>query len=59
MSPRGIIEDPVRNTREHLLERAKTLSEESLEALRKQAKEVIEERRDKDDRDIKKQHWVE
>ncbi len=53
-----VIEDPARNTREHLLNRARLLAEEELESLRGKAKETIEERREKDDRNIKNRHRV-
>ena len=53
-----VIEDPIQNTREILLGRAKDLSNENLETLRERAKEVIEEKRDEDDKDIKNRHKV-
>lgn len=53
-----VIEKPERNDREHLLERARTLSEEELDALRNRAKETIEERRESDDRNIRGRHHV-
>lgn len=54
-----VIEDPERNTKETLLKRAKDLSAESLEKLRRKAKSAIEEERDKEDAKIRKRHWVE
>lgn len=54
-----VIEDPSRNTRDALLARAKELENDALETLRKRAKSAIEERREEDDRKIKKRHWVE
>lgn len=53
-----VIEDPDRNDRERLLDRAKELSSEDPEALRERAKETIEERREKDDRNIRSRHRV-
>lgn len=53
-----VIEDPLKNERETLLNRAKELDKEDLSALRIMAKEAIEEKREKEDRDIKKKHWV-
>ena len=54
-----VIEDPKRNTKAHLLDRAKALSADDLETLRAGAKDSIEEKREKDDRKIKGKHWVE
>lgn len=54
-----VIEDPERNVKDALLARARELDQEDLASLRNQAKEAIEERREEDDRDIKKRHWVE
>lgn len=53
-----VIEDPSLNARETLLSRAESLSKEELETLRSQAKETIEERREKDDRNIRNRHKV-
>jgi poly(A) polymerase/tRNA nucleotidyltransferase (CCA-adding enzyme) len=53
-----VLEEPKHNEREWLLERAKLLKELNLEQLREQAKEVIEERRDEDDRDLRRAHKV-
>jgi len=53
-----VIEDPERNTKGHLLGRARALAEEDLETLRERAKETIEERREEDDRSIKNRHRV-
>lgn len=49
-----VIEDPELNNLQFLSERAKELTLLNLEELRKKAKEVIEERRDKDDNSLKK-----
>lgn len=53
------IEDPSINTRETLLDRARTLGGHDLEHLRALAKERIEEKRQEEDAEIKKRHWVE
>lgn len=54
-----VIEDPARNTKEMLLDRARTLKGEDVEHLRKQAKSAIETKRDSDDQKRKRRHWVE
>ncbi len=54
-----VIEDPKKNTRATLLERAAVLKESDLETLRKLAQEKINEKRSEDDQQIKKRHWVE
>lgn len=48
-----VLEDPERNTREYLLERAKKLQNFDLAELRTQAKELIEEKREEEDKKIK------
>ena len=53
-----VIEDPTKNTRNTLLERAQTLEKENMDQLRKRAKEAIEEKRNTDDRTVKHKHWV-
>ena len=53
-----VIENPKRNTREYLLDRARALSGEELGTLREKARETIEERREEDDRSIKSRHRV-
>ena len=53
-----VIEDPAKNTLEHLTERALLLKNEDLATLRNLAKEKIQEKRTEDDQDIKKKHWV-
>lgn len=53
-----VIEDPEKNTREHLLERAEALVNHSLEELRAFAKERIAEEQDKDTEAIKKKYFV-
>lgn len=54
-----VIEDPAKNTREALLRRAEELKSKGLEHLRELAKERIEEKREEEDEQIKKRHWVE
>jgi len=53
-----VLEDPERNTKEYLLQRAKLLSEDDLESLRKQARESIEEKRENEDQDMQKRFKV-
>jgi tRNA nucleotidyltransferase (CCA-adding enzyme) len=53
-----VIDDPSRNVRESLLVRAKQLSEEDLSTLRDRARDVIEEKRERDDKGIKNRHKV-
>lgn len=48
-----VLEDPERNTKEYLLARAQKLQELDLEELRVQAKEIIKEKREADDLNIK------
>ena len=54
-----VIEDPKKNTKETLSTRAKELVDHKLEKLRELAKEKIDEKREEDDTQIKKRHWVE
>lgn len=54
-----VIENPEKNTKEHLLARARKLSSEEIGALREKAKEMIDDRREQDDRNTKKKHRVE
>lgn len=53
-----VIEDPSKNTLEHLAQRALSLKDEDLATLQSLAKEKIQEKREEDDRKIKKKHWV-
>jgi poly(A) polymerase/tRNA nucleotidyltransferase (CCA-adding enzyme) len=53
-----VIEDPKKNVRALLLDRAEELVSISLEELRTLAKERIEEEQTKDDLKIKNKHWV-
>ncbi len=53
-----VIEDPKLNDKKYLEKRAKELDKENLEDLRAKAKEQIEEKREEDDKKIKKKHWV-
>jgi len=54
-----VIENPTLNTKEFLLKRADELKDQSLEKLRELAKEKIDEKRKKENNQIKKKHWVE
>ncbi len=54
-----VIEDPKRNTKEYLERRVLKLDKENLAKLREMAKEVIEEKRGEEDKEIKQKHWVE
>lgn len=51
-----VLEDPERNTKEYLLARAKELENFNLDELRAQAKEIIEEKREEDDLNIKRKY---
>ena len=53
-----VIENPEKNNREHLLARAKELGKKDLSKLRDMAKEVIEEKKEEDDLEIKGKHWI-
>lgn len=53
-----VIEDPTKNTKEPLFERAKELEKEDLNHLRELAKDKIEEKRVSDDQKVKHKHWV-
>ena len=53
-----VIDDPSKNTREHLTQRALLLKNENLATLQGLAKEKIQEKRAADDQNIKKKHWV-
>jgi tRNA nucleotidyltransferase (CCA-adding enzyme) len=53
-----VIEDPTRNIRESLLSRAEMLSHDDIASLREKAKEVIDEKREDDDKHIKNRHKV-
>ena len=53
-----VIEDAGKNNPEKLLMLAEELKEEDLKKLRQLAKEKIEERKEEDDQEIKKKHWV-
>lgn len=53
-----VIEDPKLNTKETLLSHGKSLIHHDLEKLRELAKEKIDEKREEDDQNIKKTHWV-
>jgi len=51
-----VLDDPERNNRDYLLDRAGKLQDFNLEELRAQAKEVIEEKREEDDKRIKRKY---
>jgi len=51
-----VLEDPERNTREYLLDQARLLKDLDLEDLRAKAKEVIDEKREEDDKKIKRKY---
>lgn len=53
-----VIDNKNLNNLEYLEKRAKELYREDVERLREKAKEQIEEKRQKDDKKLKKQHWV-
>lgn len=53
-----VIEDAKKNERKFLLERAAELEKNDLEKLRQMAKIKIEEKKEEDDQEIKKKHWV-
>lgn len=53
-----VIEDPSRNDHDILAARAKELNEMDLEQLRAAAREAIEEKREEEDEEIKKNYWV-
>jgi len=54
-----VIEDPAKNEKEYLENRAKELNELDLSEIRKMAKERIREEREAEDKEIKKRYWVE
>lgn len=53
-----VIEEPEKNTKEYLSKRALELDKENLNKLRGMAKEKIEEKKEEEDKEIKKKHWV-
>lgn len=53
-----VIEDPKNNTKTYLKKRAKELDKLDLKNLRKQARGKIEEKKEEEDKEIKKKHWV-
>lgn len=53
-----VIEDQKKNTREYLSKRSLELDKENLNKLRGMAKEKIEEKKEEEDKEIKKKHWV-
>lgn len=53
-----VIEEPTKNTKEKLTERAKELDKEDLAQLRQMAKARIEEEKEEEDKVIKGRYWV-
>jgi tRNA nucleotidyltransferase (CCA-adding enzyme) len=53
-----VIEDPEKNTKKYLSKRALELDKVDLSKLRDMAKEKIEEKKEEEDQEIKKKHWV-
>jgi len=53
-----VIEEPMKNDKDILLERAKCLAEEDLAQLRQMAKARIEEEKEEEDKVIKGRYWV-
>ena len=53
-----VIEDAQKNSKEYLLMRARDLATEDIKRLRLMAKDVIEEKKQEDDEEIKKRYWV-
>jgi len=53
-----VIEDPAKNKKVYLKKRAKELERMDLPAIRARAKEKIEEKKEEEDQEIKKKHWV-
>lgn len=53
-----VIEEPALNNKEYLEKRSRELNEMELSDLRKKAKEVIEEKREEDDKEMKKEFKV-
>jgi poly(A) polymerase/tRNA nucleotidyltransferase (CCA-adding enzyme) len=53
-----VIEDSQKNNQIYLLARAKELEKTDLAKLRNMAKEIIDEKKEEDDKEIKDKHWV-
>jgi len=53
-----VLDNPSRNTKEYLEKRVKEISELNLNEIRKLAKEKIEERKEEEDRVLKRQYYV-
>jgi len=53
-----VIEDAEKNKKVHLLKRSEELEKEDLKKLQKLAKVKIEHKKEEDDEEIKKKHWV-
>jgi poly(A) polymerase/tRNA nucleotidyltransferase (CCA-adding enzyme) len=53
-----VIEESEKNNREYLLKKAGELKDKKIDELRLMAKDVIEEKKQEDDKQIKNRHWV-
>lgn len=53
-----VIEDPQKNNLEHLTARVNELQSQELDDLKKMAKSFIDEKKDEDEKVIKKKYWV-
>ena len=53
-----VIEDPEKNEKKYLENRTKELNKNDIAKLRKLAREKIEEKKEEEDQEIKKKHWV-
>lgn len=53
-----VIEEPEKNERDYLLNRAKELESEKLDTLHEMAKIKIDERKWEEDQELKKKHWI-
>lgn len=53
-----VLDDPSKNNREHLTKRIKEINQLDLNSIRALAKEKIEERKEEEDKTIKRRHWV-
>ncbi|MEA3322727.1 MAG: hypothetical protein U9Q12_00725, partial [Patescibacteria group bacterium] len=52
------IEDPTKNTLEHLSQRALLLKNENIDTLQSLAKDKISQKQEEEDKNIKNKHWV-
>ncbi|HDZ85699.1 MAG TPA: HDIG domain-containing protein [Candidatus Moranbacteria bacterium] len=53
-----VIEDAEKNKKAHLLKRAEELEKEDIKKLQRLARVKIEKRKEEDDEEIKKKHWI-